>query len=431
MKRKFMSVFMTLALVGSVAAGNVMAEKEVYAKDEKEKLTFMAVGGSAEQAFTDVIEAAVKDFNENNEYNVELEVEWYENEQYKTKLTTLMTQDDVTDIFFTWEASFMKDYVESGKVAALSEALKADEEWMGRFNDGAFSAVTFDDEIYAVPMGQAIIPVYYNKEIFEENGVTVPTTWEEFVAAIETFKNAGIIPMAMGSQDAWVSGQMMLELSGGVSGSELFSDIVNGDTTWDDERFIETGNTFAELVEMGAFQEGFVGVSYDEARMTFTSGKAAMYPMGTWDTATVISGIGSADKVGVFLMPAKNAEFDDTHIKSIEKLFAVSEKCENKEAAMEFLKMLSSPEVQENYVVNCGAIPATNVQIDESKIDPVTMDVMKLQQDVKNALTPMDRQFGANVGGEFNNISVAIASGADVQEQFAALQAYAEQEADQ
>ena len=101
----------------------------------------------------------------------------------------------------------MEDYVNSGKVASLSEALESDEEWMGRFNDGAFDAVTYDNEIYAVPMGQAIIPVYYNKQIFADNEVEIPVTWEEFTAAIQTFKDAGVTPIAMGSQDAWVAGR--------------------------------------------------------------------------------------------------------------------------------------------------------------------------------------------------------------------------------
>lgn len=433
MKKRLVTLLLVLSMTGTMVTGCGAGGKgESTSKDSgKEVLTFMAVGGSAEQAFTDVIEAAAEDFNNSNEYNVEIKLEWYENEQYKTKLATLMTQDDVTDIFFTWEAGFMEDYVNSGKVASLSEALESDEEWMGRFNDGAFDAVTYDNEIYAVPMGQAIIPVYYNKQIFADNEVEIPVTWEEFTAAIQTFKDAGVTPIAMGSQDAWVAGQMMLELSGGVGGKALFDDIVNGETAWDDERYVETGKTFQELVDLGAFQEGFLGISGDEARMTFTEGNAAMYPMGTWDTATVISGFGGSENVGVFLMPAKYAENNDTRIKTIEKLFAVSEKSENKEAAFAFLKTLSDPEVQENYVITCGALPATNVQIDESAIDPVTADIMTLQQEVKNALTPMDRQFGANVGGEFNNISAAIAGGADAAEQFAALQAYAEQEAAQ
>lgn len=394
-------------------------------------LTFMAVGGSNEQAFTDVITAAADLFNAGNDFNAKIELEWYENEQYKTKLATLMTQNDVTDIFFTWEAGFMEDYVNSGKVYSLSEGLNADSEWMGRFNSGVFDAVTYNDQIYAVPMGQAIIPVYYNTQMFKENNVEVPTTWDEFMNAVKTFKDAGVIPVSMACQDAWVPAQMLLELSGGVAGKELFDDIVSGKTTWDDPRYVETGKLLQEMAAAGAFPESFLGLAYDEGRSLFTSQKAAMYPMGTWDTSAVIEGMGGTDNVGVFLLPAKNPEYNDVHIASVEKLFAISEKCENKEAAMAFLKLLSDPQIQEKYVVDCGALSATNLQIDESKVDPVTAQIMKLQGQVKKALTPMDRQFGANVGGEFNNISLAIAGGKDAQEQFTALQKYAEQEAEQ
>lgn len=457
MKRKTTTLIMSAILAAAMAAGcgnggetvantgaqsdtaaggtESGAKEETSTKEESSAeetvLTFMAVGGSNEQAFTDVIKAAADKFNAGNEFNAKINLEWYENEQYKTKLATLMTQNDVTDIFFTWEAGYMKDYVESEKVYSLSDALKADPEWMDRFNDGAFDAVTYNDEIYAVPMGQAIIPIYYNTEIFAQNNLEVPKTWDEFVNVIITLKGAGVVPLSMACQDAWVPAQFMLELSGGVAGKELFEDIVNGKTTWDDPRYVETGKVFQELVGLGAFPESFLGLAYDEGRTLFTSEKAAMYSMGTWDTSAVIEGMGGPDKIGVFMMPAKNPDNNDVHIASVEKLFAVSEKCENKEAALGFIKLLSDPEIQEKYVVDCGALSATNTKIDTSKVDPVTAKIMELQGQVKKALTPMDRQFGANVGGEFNNISLAIAGGKDPQEQFAALQSYAEQEADQ
>lgn len=405
-------------------------EKEGEKENGKEKLTLMAVGGAKGDTFTEVVEYAAKKYNESNEFGVNIELEWYASAQYKTKLPTLMTQNDMTDIFFTWEAGFMKDYVESGKIYSLSEALDNDPEWKGRFNGGAFDALTFDNEIYAVPMGQAIVPVYYNVKMFEENDVEVPTTWEEFMNAIETFKKAGIVPMSMPCQESWVAGNMMLELSGGVGGYELFEEISTGKTTWDDERYVESGKLFQELVEAGAFPESFLGLGYDEGMSMFKNGETAMYQMGTWVTSNLIEGLGE-ENVGVFLMPAKNPEYQDVHISTLEKVFAVSESCENKEAAIAFIKTLSDPEIQEKYVLECGGIPATNVQISEDKIDSVTLKIMELQKGVKYALTAMDRQFGANVGGEFNNISLAIASGKDSKEQFTALQDYAEQEAEQ
>lgn len=427
--KKALAALMVLALVaGSLAAAGAPEKKE--AASGKTTLTLMAVGGSNEQAFVDTIQAAADRFNAKNEYNAEIKLEWYENEQYKTKLATLMTQNDVTDIFFTWEAGFMKDYVESGRVHALNDALDADPAWKGIFHDGAFSAVTFDGKIYAMPMGQAIVPVYYNTAIFKKCGVEVPKTWDDLMGAVKTFRADGYVPISLVCQDAWIPGQMMLELSGGVGGEDLATSIVEGTTTWDDPRFVRTGELLSELVKADAFPEGFLGLSYDEGRSLFTSGKAAMYLMGTWDTSAVISGFGGVDNLGVFFIPALKPEFAGTRISSIEKLFAISETCKNKDAAIAFLKELSGPETQTQYVLDCGGLPATSVAIDASKVDPITLQIMEMQKQVKSALTPMDRQFGPNVGGEFNNISLAIAGGKDPAQQFAALRKYAEQEAE-
>lgn len=428
MRRKSGIAALLSVVLLCVQTTGCIGEKTGVAVREKRKevLTLMAVGTGYEQAFTDVIEAAAERFNEDNPYNVEIRAEWYENEQYKEKLAMLMTQNEVTDIFFTWEAGFLENYVKSGKVAPVSEVLKKDPEWSSRFEEGAFDAVTFDGEIYALPMGQAVIPVYYNKELFEKNKVQIPQTWEELLKAITAFQNAGVTPIAMGFREPWISGQMMLELSGGVGGIRLYEDTVNGMTGWEDGRWVETGKAFQELADCGAFEEDFLKVTNDEARRIFTEGRAAMYPMGTWDTAAVISGFGGADQLGAFLMPAKNARYQDTRIKTFEKLFAVSERCENQEGAFAFLKTLTDEITQEEYMIKCGALPVTKVPTDS--VDSLTREILELQGKVTNALTPMDRKLGEELGGEFNKVSLAVAGGADAKEQFLKLQAYAKRE---
>lgn len=442
MKKRFLALTMILCMTVALLAGcggksksNEAVESvgttgetkstEKEKTEEKTVLTFMAVGGSNEQAFVDVISAAADKFNADNKFNAEIKLDWYENEQYKTKLATLMTQNDVTDIFFTWEAGFMEDYVESGNVYSLSDALGADAEWSARFNNGVFDAVTFDNKVYAVPMGQAIIPVYYNKALFKANGVEVPVTWEDLMAAVHTFTAAGIVPISMATQDAWVSGQMMQEIAGGIGGKEFYNDIVAGKAPWNDERYIEAGKAFQELVNASAFPEGFLGLGYDEGRSIFTSGKAAMYPMGIWDTSAVLSGMANKDDVGVFLLPTKKPEYKNVHIACIEKLFAISEKCKDKEAALAFLKLLSDPEIQKMYVLNCGAVPATNVEVDKSQIDAVTSDVLEMLKDIE-PINPIARVFNVDLAGEFNNSALSIAAGTDPSEQLETLQNYAE-----
>ena len=104
--------------------------------EEKQVLTLMGVGTSSEQAYVDLMEDLAEEFNNTNEYNTEIQIEWYENEQYKTKLPTLMTQNEAGDIFFSWTSGWLQPYVENGKVYSISEAMEKDPEWKDRFYAG-------------------------------------------------------------------------------------------------------------------------------------------------------------------------------------------------------------------------------------------------------------------------------------------------------
>lgn len=423
--KKLVALGLALTMAASTSLTVSASEKD---DGEKQVLTMMNVGTSSEQAYIDIIEGVVEKFNAENEFNVEIQTEWYEQEQYKTKLPTLMTQNEAGDIFFTWAAGFLKPYVENGRVYALNEALEADPEWGERFYDGVLQNVTYDDKVYAVPSTQTIYGVYYNKELFKKYELEVPKTWEEFISVGKTLIENGVTPLAMGGQDSWVVGFHLLLVAGGVGGSPLYDEICAGTTTWDDERFIESGKVFQELSDMGFFNSGYLGVGYNEGREVFLNGTAAMYPMGSWDTSAVLEGFGGdEDKVGVFVLPALKEEYNNTTVGQVDKIYAISENCENKEAACAFLKYLSDPEVQGQLIEKTGALPVADSNISEDKVDGLTKDLMEKLPEL-TMLLPMNLQFGSATGEEFNNISVAIAGGNDVEEQFKALQEYAENE---
>lgn len=397
---------------------------------EQTTLTLMSVGSSDEQNYVDVIDGLVEKFNSENTYNVEIKTEWYENEQYKTKLATLMTQNEQGDIFFSWAAGWLQPYVENGKVYCLSDVLNEDTEWKDRFYSGVLDGLTVDGKVYAVPSTQTVCAVYYSKEIFSKYGLSVPKTWDEFTEVSQTLIDNGIAPMAMGGQDSWVVGYNMLLFQDGVGGKALYDDIVSGKTTWTDDRFVETGELFQELSNKGYFNDGYLGTDYNGGREVFISGKAAMYPMGTWDTSAVLSGFNNdSSKVGVFFMPAKNEENANTTVGQIDKIYAISETCKNKEAACAFLKMLSDPETQAQFVEQIGASPVADASYSEDKLDDLTKEILGKLSGLKTTL-PMNIQFGTTTGEEYNNISVSIAGGADVKEEFQALQDYADSEAE-
>lgn len=404
------------------------AVEKAAGNGEKQELTLMSVGSSNEQAYIDTMEAVVSDFNENNEYGVEIKIEWYENEQYKTKVPTLMTQNEIGDIFFTWTAGWLQPYVENGKVYSLNDALEADSEWKNRIYDGVLTGTTYGGEVYAIPSTQSVYMIYYNKEIFDNLGLAVPTTWEEFRTVCDTVKASGISPMSMGGMDSWVVSFHMNMLLDGIGGSKLTDDLIAGTTTWEDEAFIEGGKLFQELSDGGIFNDGYLGVDYNAGREVFLSGKSAMYAMGSWDTTAVYSGFGEdSSKVGVFVLPAVNAENQNTTLSQMDKIYAISENCENKEAACAFLRRLTDPDVQAMLVEKTGSVPVAEAAYDENNVDDLTKEIISILPSLTTTI-PLSIQYGETTGAEFSNICTAIAGGGDVVEQFRTVQKYMENE---
>ena len=268
-----------------------------------------------------------------------------------------------------------------------------------------------------------IIRVVIYKQLFKDHQLEVPETWDEFIDVIRTFKKDDITPIVMASQDPWVIAQFFLDITGGVGGMDLFEGIQTGDAAWDDPRYIKSGELLQQLVAEGAFPENFSGLAYEEGTPMFTSGKAAMYPMGTWMTSSIIEGM-DAENVGVFLPPAYDPANSKTHLSQVSKVWGVSETCKNKEAAMAFLKLFSEDALQEKIVTEIGILPATNYKVDISKTDPVTAAIIDLTDGIE-PLTPFDVLFGTNIGVEFNNVSLAIATGKDPADQFKQLEEYA------
>ena len=107
MKKKFVAVLLSALTAGSLLLSGCGGESSSGdsgsgSSGGDDTLTVMCVGTEAD-TYIDAYNAIAEKFSEDNEYGVTVEIEFYENEQYKTKLTTLMASNAVPDIFFTWE----------------------------------------------------------------------------------------------------------------------------------------------------------------------------------------------------------------------------------------------------------------------------------------------------------------------------------------
>lgn len=405
-------------------------EEPNNAADEKKVMTAMFLGSTQDQPVVDIIQDTTDKFNADNPYNVEFKFETYENEQYKTKLTTVMASNAAPDVFFTWSAGYLQPFVEGGKVYEIGQLVDADNEWKSRFNDGVFGPVTYDGKVYAVPHGQTVAIMFYNTRLFDENDVSVPTTFKDLKQACETFKSKGIIPISVPVKDAWIAGQFLQQITNGVGGIDLFNGTVDGTKNWNDSAYIEAGELMKELVNMDAFQDGYLGMTNDEGRDLFAQEKAAMYYMGSWDIGVLSDPeIPVSKNIGVFNFPANDPATGNVAIGDVDQCLAISSKCSNVEAAAAYIKMFSDIVAQEAYAYNADYLLSTKTPLNADKLSPLFIDVNNLQQKLTGVTPWLDRVFGAGEGVEFNNAAQAIIAGKDPTEKMNELQQFAEDNA--
>jgi len=389
------------------------------------EMTFMSQGGAMNEIFINILNEYIETFNAENEFNVRFTAEFFENEQYRTRIATMMAANNQPDVFFTWEAAFIQPFVDGGNVFPLGSVM--DDEWRNRFVDGTLPLLTFDGMVYGVPNILNFCVVFYNKRLFEEHGVSVPNTFEELLAAVDVFNAAGITPITFGTRDAWVSGQYIQALANATAGIGLFNEITTGQTTWDDPRFIQAGQNAQRLVDANAFAPGFLGRTGDEAIEHFMAENSAMFYHMVSNLARLTSEDSAvADNLGFFMFPSVGGVQDpNVVVGSISQSYAISSQTQNIDAAVAFVRGLSDPEFQARIAYEWNNIPATRVDLDYDKLNPHFVGIIELRNGIVGMTPWYDRMFGGGVGQAFNNASVAVMSGDDVANVFRDLEQFA------
>lgn len=218
---------------------------------------------------------------------------------------------------------------------------------------------TYNDGVYAVPVGRTIYGgIYYNEDLFEEFDVAVPTTWDELVAACETFDAEGIGCMTAGGADGWpifvgsygLIGSLFPDQEGYVEG------LWTGDIAYNDEENLvmwERLQVYAgEMMERGAS-----GIPGDAAPGRFASGAVAMFPGGSW-YASAIETSEPDFEWGFIPFPGSNdPEDNQTWYGKSDMHWAIAGNSPHPEEALMYLEAFSEPENYQAFVNAVGFIP--------------------------------------------------------------------------
>lgn len=209
------------------------------------------------------------------------------------------------------------------------------------------------DGIYALPYVANCAGILYNKDIFEENGWEIPTTWEEFNQLCETIQSKGITPLYFGFKDTWTCLSPWNALAVSLSPSNICAQVNAGSTTFSNE-YQEVSKKMKELLKYG--EPNPYAYSYNDACTAFARGEAAMYPIGSYAVPQIKS-VNPDINVDSFVFPANDDEKDNILTSGVDLQFSVMKECPNKEAAYEVLNYLYEDETIQIYLDDQNAIP--------------------------------------------------------------------------
>lgn len=161
------------------------------------------------------------------------------------------------------------------------------------FGSVAQSAWITDDGStpFCVPIASVIHGFIYNVEVFDQMGLSVPETEEEFFAVLDAIAADGAyVPLAMGTAERWESATMGFQNIGPNHwrGEEGRRSLIDGSARFTDQAYLDT---FASLARWsGYLPPGASTVGYADARDLFTAGRAAVYPAGSWEITAFNAG---------------------------------------------------------------------------------------------------------------------------------------------
>jgi raffinose/stachyose/melibiose transport system substrate-binding protein len=278
---------------------------------------------------------------------VTVEFEAFLNTEYNQFLATGLEGSDGPDLAMVRAYGGVQPLIEAGQLIPIDGLVD-----VSNVEQSLLAAATgrSDGQLYGVPFATQTLQVFYNKAIFDELGLTEPTTWDEFVALNEAIDAGGYTPMALGAKDAWML-PIFHEIVGAAryGGPEFRDALLAGTKDFTDPDYVASIDIVNQMTKY--MVDDVVGVAYADSQIQFTSGLAAQFPGGSFELGTFATQAPDME-LGVYLVPPPPGAVSSKPLSAGwgDGSFAINAKSPNQEAAIKLLNWLATPEFGQLFV---------------------------------------------------------------------------------
>jgi raffinose/stachyose/melibiose transport system substrate-binding protein len=298
----------------------------------------------------------------------------HKNTEYNTILAASLSGGSGPDVFQGRAYGGLATFSDSGFLEPL-------EPWMPELKDYSATALLgatspTDGKIYGSPAVSQTVFMYYNRGVYEELGLSIPSTWNELLANFRAVEAAGYLALGNGAKDGWTMETML----GGMGpafygGSDFYNAVIAGERNFQDPAFV---GMIERMKSLTAYMPDlYMGVDYESMRANFYNEIAAHLIAGSYEAAFFRAQNPDLD-FDIFAVPGLSAS-DPAYVSVYADMnFAMNAASKNKEAAAAFLKFLSSKDFGAAMVSELKMV--TSVPGVDASSEPFIARVLELQK---------------------------------------------------
>ena len=334
----------------------------------------------------------------------------------KTRLAT----DEMADVFFYNSGSLLQALNPSETIVDL-----AGDPMLDNVVDAFIPTVSQGDGVYGVPFGTGLGGgVLYRMDIFEEHGLSVPLSWEEFAANNEALLEAGVTPVGASFGTTWTS--QLFVLADYYNVAQEAPDFAEQYTAneahyADTPAALRSFERLQEAFDSGWWNEDYGSATYEDALLMLSEGEIAQYPMLTFAMSEINAlDPEAAQNIGFFAQPGENADTNGMTLWMPAGAY-IAATTEHEDVARAFLAFIASVEGTE--AQTASATPAGPYLIEGSTLpDDVLPVALDIQEYIDNGNVAPALEFLSPLKGpNLEHITVEVGSGLRSAEDAAAL----------
>jgi glucose/mannose transport system substrate-binding protein len=198
----------------------------------------------------------------------------------KAVLAQRLAAGDPPDSFQGHAGSELRDYIKAGQILPIDFVYK--QFGLAKVIPASLiSQIRYKGKVYSVPVNiHRANVLWYNPKTLKANGIAVPRTWAQFVAALKKADDAGLIPLSMAEQ--WTAMHLMETVMIGALGPNGWAALwkPNSQGKWSSKGVTAALNRYNTV--LGYTNSDAASLTWQDAGKLVADGKAAFNVMGDW-----------------------------------------------------------------------------------------------------------------------------------------------------